>query len=468
MISTEAIFTKGDLMRHVTVMSLSSSLGIMAIYIVDLCDIFFISLLGEKQMAAAAGFASTIMFYVSAVSIGVSVAAGTLVATALGSDDRDRAREIAASCSALSVLICIALPAVMLIFVEELLGLVGATGEVAVLAKEYLWITLPASLFSGLSMVAVAALRSDGQAKWSMYPALAGAAVNLVMDPLLIFGLGLGLQGAAIATVFARLATLSVAFYAAAGQRSLYVWPDAEMIAKHLRLILHYTGPGIFASLAGPVAMSILTRYMAGFGHEAVAGAAVLGRLYPVVFSVVNALSGSMGPIVGQNFAADRIDRVREAFVSGLKFLAIYVALAGVFLFLLRENLADAFGLTGQSRDLLYLFCGPLAIVAFFNGSIFVANAVFTNTGRPHLPVWLSWARSTLGVLPFAHVGGYLMGPGGVLFGVTVGGAVFSLIAVVLSFRLISRSAAARAPAFQTKIGTTPQEIIHHGGAWET
>ena len=82
-------------MRHVTIMSLSSSLGIMAIYLVDLCDIFFISLLGEKQMAAAAGFASTVMFFVSAANIGISIATGTLVSAALGAGKNEKAREIA-------------------------------------------------------------------------------------------------------------------------------------------------------------------------------------------------------------------------------------------------------------------------------------------------------------------------------------------------------------------------------------
>jgi len=83
-------FTKGDMMRHVTVMSFTSSIGIMAIYLVDLLDIFFISLLGEEEMAAAAGFASTLMFFISAINIGLSVATGSLVSQRLGSKNRMR------------------------------------------------------------------------------------------------------------------------------------------------------------------------------------------------------------------------------------------------------------------------------------------------------------------------------------------------------------------------------------------
>ena len=454
-------------MRHVTVMSLSSSLGIMAIYVVDLCDIFFISLLGEKQMAAAAGFASTIMFFVSAVSIGVSIATGTLVAAALGAGEEMRSREVAATAAVVAIIIGATLPFGVLFFVDELLSFIGATGDVAEMARSYLWIVLPSSFLSGLSMVAVAAVRANGLAKWSMYPALCGAAVNLGLDPVFIFALGFELEGAAMATVAARVATLAVALYAAQYQRKLFVRPNAKIFARHIWPILRYTAPAVFSSLAAPVGMAIVMRYMSKFGPEAVAGMAVIGRMYPVVFSVVNALSGSMGPIIGQNFGAGRIDRVMAAFVAALKFLSVYVAVIGIALLLLREIIADAFGLAGLSRELLYLGCGPLAIIAFFNGAIYISNAVFTNTGRPRYPVWVSWGRSTLGIMPFAHVGSLIWGAKGVLVGVTAGGAVFAAIAVFLGLRAIGKSAERRVEAVQTENMTTPQELIHHSDPWD-
>ena len=123
--------------------------------------------------------------------------------------------------------------------------------------------------------------------------------------------------------------------------------------------------------------------------------------------------------------------------------------------------------MSGKSEDLLFLGCGPLAIVAFFNGSIFIANAVFTNTGRPRFPMYLSWGRSTLGIIPFAHVGALYFGAGGVLLGATVGGAVFSAIAIFLSFRSINKAAVARAPGFQQKDLSTTHELAHQRGAWD-
>lgn len=270
-----------------------------------------------------------------------------------------------------------------------------------------------------------------------------------------------------MATVAARAATLALAMYASQTRSRLFARPSIGIVKRHLTPIMKYSLPAAFSSLAAPVGMAILTRYIARFGPEAVAGMAVVGRLYPVVFSVVNALSGSMGPIIGQNYGAGKIDRVRQAYFDAIKFLSLYVVLAALMLLMFRGFIGNAFGLEGLSRDLLYLFCGPLAIVAFFNGSIFVSNAVFTNIGKPRYPVWLSWGRSTLGILPFADLGSRIWGAQGVFVGVTMGGAVFAAIAVTIALKSIDRTAVKAAAQPVTEDASTTQEMMHHGRPWQ-
>ena len=166
---------------------------------------------------------------------------------------------------------------------------------------------------------------------------------------------------------------------------------------------------------------------------------AVINRIIPVVFSVVLALSGAIGPIIGQNFGAGRLDRVRETFFDGLKFTGLYVILASFVLFLLREPIADLFDARGQARDLLILFCGPLALMMFFNGAIFVSNASYNNLGHPVYSTWVNWGRQTLGTWPLAILGGAYFGAEGVLIGQAVGGVLFAGLAVWISLRMIER-----------------------------
>ncbi|MEO0750924.1 MAG: MATE family efflux transporter, partial [Pseudomonadota bacterium] len=331
-------------------------------------------------------------------------------------------------------------PLAMLPFIPNLLSWLGASGHVAELAEMYLWIVLPASGLSGMSMVLVAALRAHGFAKWSMYPSLAGALINLIFDPLLIFGLDMGLAGAATATVMARVATLAVALYAAARLFDVLAKPNASAVLRYAREIVEFTLPAVLASIAAPIGLSLVTRYVTQFGTDAVAGLAIIGRLSPVVFSVVNALSGAIGPIIGQNYGAGKHDRVRRAYFDALTFLGLYTVCAIALLILFRHAIADAFNTTGLTRDILYLYCGPYAIIAFFNGMIFISNAAYGNLGQPQIAPRINWLKSTVGLWPFLAGGAYFFGLYGVGAGVLLNAALFAALSHVLTLRLLERS----------------------------
>lgn len=434
----ESSFTQGNLMRHVSIMSFTASLGLMAVFVVDLVDIIFISMLGQDALAAAAGYASTVMFFASAVNIGLSVAAGALVSRAVGADNEVDAREFATSVALLSVAVGILLPVLALPNIHGILGLLGATGEVADKAAQYLWIILPTTLISGLSMTTVAVLRAYGDGSRAMYPALAGGAANGILDPILIFGLGLGLPGAAIATVVARMVTLGMALYPAIKRYQAFAKPRPQCVKRDATVAMRIAVPAVLGTVATPVGSAIVTREMAKYGTDAVAGMAVISRIIPVVFSVVLALSGAIGPIIGQNYGAGQMNRVKEAFVDALTFTGIYVLLAAALLFVLREPIAELFDATGMTRTLILLFCGPLALASFFNGAIFVANASFNNLGHPGYSTVINWGRNTLGTWPLVIWAGSIWGAPGVLVGQAVGGAVFAGLAVLLGLRVIA------------------------------
>ena len=434
----EAPFIHGSLMRHVTVMSFTASIGLMAIYAVDLIDMIFISMLGQEALAAAAGYASALMFFTSSINIGLSIAAAVLAARAIGADKPREAQEYATSTAMFALVTGLILPFPILMNVEYLLGLLGATGDVAGMAASYLWIIIPFTFVSGLSMVAVSVLRGYGENQRAMYPSLLGALTNAALDPILIFALGLGLQGAAWATVAARFVTLGFALWPAVKRHQAFIRPQLSWLWRDLVKVSQFAIPAVLANVATPVGNAIVTREMAKYGPDAVAGMAVIGRITPVAFSVVMALYGAIGPIIGQNYGAGLLDRVRGAFMSGLKFVAMYVIFVAAVLFLFRDYVAAVFGAEDMARTLLFLFCGPLALASFFNGAIFVASASFSNLGRPSYATWLNWGRNTLGTWPFVIGMAAIWGAPGVLIGQAAGGVIFAGIAVWLGLRIIN------------------------------
>lgn len=433
-----AVFLTGSLMRHVSKMSLTASIGLMAMFAVDLVDLAFIAMLGNDALAAAVGYAGTLLFFTNSINIGLSIAAGSLVARHLGSGDVEAARQYATSVTIIAALIGLAVPFIVLSQVDLILALMGADGEVLSLAVRYVSIVMPAMWAMGIAITGMAVLRAYGDARRSMFTTLFGGTVNAVLDPILIFGLSMGLDGAAVASVLARIAMLIAALWPAIRIHDGYKRPNVQNTLKDFKAIRQIAIPAVLTNVATPVGNAIVIREVAQFGTDAVAGLAIIARLMPVSFSVIFALSASIGPIIGQNFGAQHFDRVRQAFFAGIKFAALYVAAMAGLLYILRAPIAGLFSATGITQDLVFLFCGPLALLYFFNGVIFVENASFNNLGRPMYSTWINWGRHTLGTWPLAALGGYYAGAQGVLWGQAIGGVAFAFIGYVLAQRVMS------------------------------
>lgn len=442
----QAIFLQGSLMRHVAVMSFTASVGIMAIFAVDFIDMMFISMLGNNALAAAIGYGSTLLFFTNAINIGLSIAAGSLVARSLGQNNPTIAREYAVSVALFGGLIGILLPMILLPNLSSLLGLIGAEGETLQLAVRYVSIIMPTMAVMSVAMVAMAVLRAYGDARRSMQVTLFGGIVNAALDPLLIFGFGLGLDGAAMASVAARLTMAAYGLIIAIKVHNSFARPNLQLLQSHLRTITGIAGPAVLTNIATPIGSAIVTREIAKFGTDAVAGIAVIGRLMPVAFAVLFALSGAIGPIIGQNFGAKLYDRVWTAFTDGLKFIGVYVLLVAIVLFICRPWISAMFNAEGEMRTLIFLFCGPLALLQFFNGMIFVCNASFNNLGHPIYSTWINWGRHTLGTWPLVILGAHLYGASGVLIGQAIGGIFFAVIGFILVKRISTHLSQSEAP----------------------
>jgi Na+-driven multidrug efflux pump len=160
-----AKFVQGSLMRHIVVMAGTSAFGLTSIFFVDLLDMWFISLLGEPELVAAIGFASTLTFLATSISIGTSIAAGALVSRALGAQNRRKAKDYAINVMIIAALISIVTVIIIIFSLDNLLNWLGAEGRTAVVAKEYLIIVLPAAVFLAVGLAASAVLRAVGDAK---------------------------------------------------------------------------------------------------------------------------------------------------------------------------------------------------------------------------------------------------------------------------------------------------------------
>ena len=446
MAEAQAKFVTGSLFRHVTVMSLTSALGITAVFLVDFIDMVFISMLGKAELAAAVGYAGAILFFTTSFAIGMAIAVGALVAKSLGAGHEEEARSRATHGLIYGVGFGVIFAALVWINVPLFVAWIGAEGETATLAIGYLRIIVPSLPFLVVGMMGGGILRAHGDARRAMMATLYGGGVNAVLDPILIFGLGLDLTGAALASVAARVVIGMTAVLPILRHHGGFSRPNPAGMLRDLRPLLAIGFPAILTQMATPVGQAIVTRSMAQYGLEAVAGMAIVGRLMPVSFAVVFALSGAVGPILGQNFGAGNFDRVRRGFNAALVFAAAVIVVVSVALFVLRGPIADLFSATGVTRDLVYLFCGPLALLFFFNGVLFISNAAFNNLGHPFYSTGMNWGRNTVAMVPMVWIGGALFGAPGVLVGQALAGVVFGGVAWLLALRVIAAGNVAKPP----------------------
>ncbi|MGI9350565.1 MAG: MATE family efflux transporter [Rhizobiaceae bacterium] len=436
--SDNAVFTEGSTMRHVLTMTGTGAIGLLSIFLVDVVNLFYISLLGQQELAAAIGYASTIMFFTVSVAIGFSIAATAVTAKAIGAGEDDAARQNAGASIIFMIVMSLILVALTFPALPFLLDLLGAKGETHQLSLEFMQIVILSLPLMCVGMCFAALLRAKGDAKRAMYVTLSAGGAALILDPLFIFGLGLGIHGAAIAIIFIRLVLTLVGLHGAVIVHRMVGKPDLKWLRKTAHPFLIIAVPAVLTQIATPLGNAYVTASIAEFGDDAVAGWAIVGRLIPVSFAAVFALSGAVGPILSQNLGAQKFDRVNRAMRDSFVFTLLYSLAVWAILALSWEPIAALFNAKNDAMALIRFFCLFVAGSFVFNGALFVANAAFNNLGFPVYSTMFNWGRATLGVIPFVWYG-KAWGPEGVLAGWGLGGIVFGIVAVIVCFRSIRK-----------------------------
>ncbi|NGN43359.1 MATE family efflux transporter [Mesorhizobium sp. CGMCC 1.15528] len=424
-------------MRHVITMTATGSVGLIAVFVVDALNLFYISLLGVQELAAAIGFASTLLFFTLSIAIGLTIACGALVSRALGRGSREDAARMAGASMVFMGITTVLLSIAVFPFLRDLTAMLGATGNTLDLSTRFLQIVVFSTPLLALGMCTTGILRGVGDAKRAMYVTLAAAIAAAIFDPILIFGLGLGIDGAAISTVLSRVVMLAVGIYGAHRVHRLIRLPDRERLAAAFRPFFAIGLPAVLTQIATPVGNAFVTTEIAAFGDQAVAGWAIIGRIVPVAFGVIFALSGAVGPILGQNYGARRYDRLMSTMRNALFFTVGYVLVMWALLAIFAHPIASIFGATGLSRELIEFFCLFAAGSFLFNGAIFVSSAAFNNLGYPTYSTVFNWGRSTLGVIPFVWAGAHFYGAEGVIAGWGLGAVVFGVVSMLVCFRVV-------------------------------
>lgn len=438
--SRSARYLEGSIFGHVSTLSLTSAIGLFALFIVDLVDVYFISLLGVPELAAAVGFAGAALFFGAAVGIGLAIATSTLVAQAIGEDPSgEQAQRLATHGLVYGLLWTIPVTILSLIYAPEFLSLIGAEGETLEMAVGYFRIVGASLPVLGIAMAATSLLRAVGEAQRSMWSTIIGGVVNAVLDPLFIFGLGLDLTGAATASVISRCTVAGIAVWFLMRDHGLIGRPQWAHFFSDARQLSGIALPSLATNLAGPVGAAYATSQMARFGADAVAASAVIGRLTPVAFAGLYGLSGAIGPVASQNFGAGNHTRVKQTLLAAAGFVAAYVLPVSVLIWFAQDALVSLFALEGEAADLLRFYSTFIVISYALFGLQLAANPLFTSLRHPGYATISNMVRDLGFGIPFVMFGSSVFGAPGVLAGQALGNALAGIMAFGVALWLARR-----------------------------
>ena len=438
----KAKLTEGSVGRHLVDMTVPVLLGITTMMGQAFIDAWFLGRVGDDALAAHA-FSFPILMIVTSVAIGLGAGTSSVVARAIGKGDQRRAQRLATDSLLLSFLITAAVSLLGVFTINPLFRLLGAPEDLIPLIRGFMIILYAGVPFIVVGMVGMASMRATGDTRLPSKLMIVGSILNVILDPILIFGFGpvpaMGLNGAAMAALIARGAIFLGALYLLKGRMNMVSLnrPDPLELRRSWRDILHVGIPAAGTNAIIPIATAIITAMIARYGADAVAGFGVASRVESLVLVIFYALSAVIGPFVGQNLSAGKEERILRALRlctlfclgSGLLVAAVLAVLAGFLPTLFSDNAAviDVAG--------LFLLIAPIGYGTY--GMVMVMNAAFNGLGKPMPGVMVSLLRTIVIYVPLALVANHRFGIAGIFGAYAVANVVTGIVAYSWARRVV-------------------------------
>jgi len=434
--SRTARLTQGPVGRHLIDMTVPMLMGITTMMAQSFIDTYFLGRVGDRALAAYS-FGFPILMIVTSVAIGLGAGTSSVVARALGHEDQRRARRLTTDSLILSFVITFAVSIVGMLTIDPLFRLLGAPEDMIPMIRSFMIILYSGVPFVVVGMVGMSSMRATGDTVLPSKLMIAGAILNVILDPIFIFGFGpvpaLGLNGAATAGLLARGAIFVGTVYMLVRRLDMVTFakPHAKELRDSWRDILHVGIPAAGTNAIVPIGLAVITAMIARYGPEAVAGFGVASRIESMMLVIYYAMSSTIGPFVGQNLSAGKEDRIQTALrqcaafciASGLVIAATLALLSGVLPGIFSDNPA----VTDVTKTFLWI--APISYGAY--GIVMVVNAAFNGLGNPMPGVVISVTRILVLYVPLAFAGKALFGIVGIFGAYAVANILSGLLGYV-------------------------------------
>ena len=419
MTTKSALLVRDPVGKTITRMTLPLMGGIYAMIAFTLADTYFVSRLGTTALAAIS-FTFPVSMVLVYFILGIGVGTASIVSRTIGEGNHAEAARFATDGLSLGILFVIFEILIGLLTINPLFTFLGAEGQVLVLIGDYMRLWYVAIGFFIITMMSNNIIRAAGDAKFPGIVMISSALINLLLDPILIFGyFGLpafGIQGAAIATLIAFImATVALLIKQFVHYRLItFETPTLRQCWRSWSQILYIGVPSGLTNVIINIAIAFIMRLLANYNEAAVAGFGVAIRIEEFFLAPFHALGGAIAPFVGQNWGSRQFGRIRD----GLKLCLDYCLFGGLGLALVLaftgKYLAQIFDKNEQVVQVasLYLLIVPVSYFAL--GIILIVTSTLNALGKPLPATVISLARTFVLYVPLAYLGNTLWGINGI------------------------------------------------------
>jgi putative MATE family efflux protein len=460
MAGTNTRLTEGPIQKNLMLLTIPMVFGTISMVIFNLADTYFVGRLGTDQLAAMS-FTYPVVLFVNSFAHAVGIGASALISRTIGEGYDDKVRRLTADSLLLSLLFVSFIVPLGLFTIDPLFHILGASSEVMNYIRQYMIIWYFGVIFVVTPMVATNAIRASGNTKTPAFIMIFAACANIILDPILIFGLGpfprLEITGAAIATVIARATTLVLAVYFLYYHEKMLTIeiPSFDSVVSSWKQILYIGLPNAGVMIITPLAAGVITSIVAVYGSDAVAGFGVATRIDSFALIVIMALASVMGPFVGQNWGRSKFDRIR----SGIRFSYQFSLAWGLFMFALFSVFGDAIGSIFSddpgviSVAGLYLSIVPIGYGLY--GILVIATTAMSVLKKPMESAILTIFQTFILYIPIAYIGSSLVGLRGVFFALPTSYLVSAVIANYLVNHIITFREGVTKPVIERNVVRT-------------
>lgn len=432
-------YTEVPVGRAVVLLAVPMVLEMLMESVFAVADVFFVGRLGADAVATV-GITESLMTVIYAIAIGLCIGATATVARRIGEKNPDAAARAAVQSIALGLAMAVVIGGVGAAFAPDLLRLMGASDDVVRIGAGFARVMLGGSGGVLLLFLINAVFRGAGDAAIAMRVLWFANAINILLGPALIFGLGpfpeMGVTGAGVATTIGRWSGVAYQVsHLARGRgrlviRAEHLRPQAET----MRTILRLSGVGMFQNFIGTASWMGLVRILTGFGSAAVAGNTIGIRIIMFALLPSFGVSNAAATLVGQNLGAGKPDRAEAAAWTAGRYNTACLVVVGAIFLLFAPQLISAFS---SDPEVVPYGVRCLRIVSagfLFYGFGMVLTQSFNGAGDTRTPTLINLGCLWLLEIPLAWTLAYPLGfgPTGVFIAVSVAFSVLALVSAAI------------------------------------